>query len=110
MVPVFGRQVPPSEKRKDSMTFRLRPRPLLAAFVALLAVATPAIAQDGTPAPTTLETPEAPSDAVGEQSTGGGPDPTVEEILVSGTSVTSAVDQARFSESMVDVLSAEDFA
>jgi TonB-dependent receptor len=39
-----------------------------------------------------------------------GPDPTVEEILVSGASVTSAIDQARFSESIVDVLNAEDFA
>ena len=92
------------------MTFRLRPRPLLAAFVALLAVATPAIAQDSTPSPTTAETTDAAPDTVAEQSSVGGPDPTVEEILVSGTSVTSAVDQARFSESMVDVLSAEDFA
>lgn len=37
-------------------------------------------------------------------------DPAVEEILVSGTSVSDAVDQARFSESIVDVLNAEDFA
>jgi TonB-dependent receptor len=37
-------------------------------------------------------------------------DSAVEEILVSGSSVTDAVDQARFSESIVDVLSAEDFS
>ncbi len=39
-----------------------------------------------------------------------GPDSSVEEILVSGTSVTGALDQTRFSESVMDVLSAEDFA
>lgn len=53
--------------------------------------------------------------AAGDPATAGTPnsaaaDPTVEEILVSGSSVTDAVDQARFSESIVDVLSAEDFA
>ncbi|HYB98493.1 MAG TPA: TonB-dependent receptor [Candidatus Limnocylindrales bacterium] len=38
------------------------------------------------------------------------PDASVEEILVTGTSVTTAIDQARFSESIMDVLDAEDFA
>src|SRR5688572_7565827 len=54
--------------------------------------------------------PAAPADTGAAPSAAAGPDPTVEEILVSGTSVSSAVDQARFSESIVDVLTAEDFA
>lgn len=37
------------------------------------------------------------------------PDASVEEILVAGTSVTDSINQARFSESIVDVLDAKDF-
>jgi len=54
---------------------------------------------------------EADADPVAPQTApAAGPDSSVEEILVTGTSVSDAIDQARFSESIVDVLSAEDFA
>jgi hypothetical protein len=86
------------------MTFCTRAAYSVAAL--LLAAALDAHAQDpdaaAEPASTASEDAAPPG--------AGGPDPTVEEILVSGTSVTSAVDQARFSESIVDVLNAEDFA
>ncbi|MBI5506211.1 MAG: TonB-dependent receptor, partial [Deltaproteobacteria bacterium] len=72
---------------------------LLACLAALGVPATTAQAQE-----TRQESPpEKQRDAVG-------PDESVEEILVQGTSVTGALDQTRFSESIMDVLSAEDFA
>jgi len=71
---------------------------------------------DAAPASTTGEAADSGQEeaskpnAAAAKNAGGGPDSSVEEILVSGTSVTDAIDQARFSESIVDVLSAEDFA
>jgi TonB-dependent receptor len=96
------------------MTFLFRAG-VLTAVLLQAALAARAVAQTAAP----LEQPanaktatnaDADPAAKPPASSGGGPDPTVEEILVSGTSVTSAIDQARFSESIVDVLTAEDFA
>lgn len=95
-------------------------RPSLLLPLLLLATLHAQAAAAQTAAPATPETPAAtksaaPPSAAGTddpkgKETSAPADPTVEEILVSGTSVTDAVDQARFSESIVDVLSAEDFA
>lgn len=52
--------------------------------------------------------PSPPSPSAGQSS--GQPDGSVEEILVTGTSVTDAINEARFADSVVDVLSAEDFS
>jgi TonB-dependent receptor len=75
-----------------------RSSPTLALLLAVLLSAAPVAAQQDAPAEAAGATQEVPADS------------SVEEILVSGTSITDAVDQARFSESIVDVLSAEDFA
>lgn len=93
---------------------RSRPRfivPLLILTALLHPVPGYAQAEKGTAAgESSTPAAETPEDGEGKKSATGGPDSSVEEILVSGTSVTDAVDQARFSESIVDVLSAEDFA
>jgi len=77
----------------------------LCLFTAAVLRAATAGAQAAAEAPTPAKPPATPGAEASAPA-----DPAVEEILVSGTSVTDAVDQARFSESIVDVLSAEDFA
>lgn len=91
------------------MTFCTRAACSVAAL--LLVTALEALAQNSAAGTEPANGSTSPAvDAAPSPSGAGGPDPTVEEILVSGTSVTSAIDQARFSESIVDVLNAEDFA
>lgn len=77
------------------------PASCLLAIPILALMIVPAGAQEQTSEP---EGPAAPV------TNAGGPPPAVEEITVTGSSVTDAVDQARFAESVVDVLTAEDFA
>ncbi|MFN2376808.1 MAG: TonB-dependent receptor domain-containing protein [Candidatus Binatia bacterium] len=104
----------------------LSPRllPLLPSLLTLALVAAPALGQQQelqsrgeeqtTPADAPAQVPAAspalPAASTSPSAPAGGPDASVEEILVTGTAVSDAIDQARFAESVVDVLSAEDFA
>lgn len=95
-----------------------RPLAMLPLLVALILPTVVAAGEEaGPPAPPSGETTTpAPAAKPAPAATPGGgaaaapADSSVEEILVSGTSVSDAVDQARFSESIVDVLNADDFA
>lgn len=83
-------------------------RPVLAALALFLASGpAPAFAQP-VPAAVTPVTGEE-NEPAAPTKPGSEPDSSVEEVLVTGTSVSDAIDQARFTESNVDVLTSEDF-
>ena len=93
----------------------------LALLLGLSVAATTAFAQDSDAPSTTLEKESTSADSKesiasdteeidSPAAASSAPDASVEEIFVTGTSVADSIDQARFSDSIVDVLSAEDFA
>ena len=91
------------------------PLHLLPTLLSIFLLVAPAVAQEQEPVPAAAAEKHQPETGAASaqsapRSSAGGPDASVEEILVTGTSVTDAIDQARFSESIVDVLTAEDFA
>ncbi|HEY2772591.1 MAG TPA: TonB-dependent receptor [Candidatus Binatia bacterium] len=73
--------------------------------------ATPATSSSATqPSKKTKAAAETPQSDAAPGTGASAPDSSVEEVVVTGSSISEALDQARFSESIVDVLTAKDFA